>query len=77
MRRETIEFINQAIWQFAWGGERKEAFAPWPLVEVWAYDADGRQSLQRIPVTVDAPYPDATTFTVDMGGPVSGFIVLT
>jgi len=74
---EVINFTNVSQVIVSWNAGRIANFGHFPLIEVWIDDGinpiylDGTAS-----ISVDAAPPSQTAFTINLSGPVSGFIIL-
>lgn len=72
---ETIYFTNQSIVSIPWTASRLSAYGTFPLIEVWITE-NGISQQTSVPITVDSPPPSTGTFTINLSGTATGFIII-
>jgi len=73
MEPELLFFTNTSSVNFPYDANRRSKYGNFPSIEVWIDDAV--QIYQAYPeILVDMPAPNQTQFTINIAGPISGFI---
>jgi hypothetical protein len=73
---EIIYFADVSSVDVTWTGSRAARFGAFPEIEVWFNNDTGGSNIAWVPITVDAPAPAQTQFTIYNGSNQSGFIIL-
>lgn len=73
---EVIAFTNESLININWTGSRAARFGSFPLIEVWLEETGYHYLAPNLDIRVDAPAPTQSLFTINIGGPATGFIVL-
>ena len=76
---EIIVFTNQTVVTVLYNSTRRAKYGDMPEIEVWfTITEDGIEKIVKanVEITMDAPPPNQTLFTINLGGVTSGFIRL-